>query len=366
MEVKKGGTTHMKILITAWGTMFVTLALAQANPNDPPFLLKTLNQISIITKNALTYANPATNIHGSDIICHFERKNCIGVAWLDRLDNEWSYNYVRLNEAGHIILDLRRFITKNDYLDEFGIDWEDGVPQFEYLIDNDGSSWLIYSYFTELGWRIGWVEIDTAGHIVEDQDFTQNTHRLFIACLSEKFGFHLMPGYAYINRELNETVSIANQYHKYEVIPYPRFPDVCIEIAGGNILLIGHNPYSKQIQCQKISNKGKLLTLDTLNISDVTFASWDSIDLPDFYEIYRSDSLIYYIQSERNSIKLIVFSNEGKVIMPAQQMKGEVLDIDQMPYGAKKFIKIKSNVIYYIGFNGKSNLYYWKSHETEK
>jgi phage pi2 protein 07 len=340
----------------------IGLNLLSANPIS----LDVLNQISEITHKVLTYANPVTGIHGSDIICNFERENCIGVAWLDRLGNEWSYNYVRLNEEGHIILDLRKFTTKNDHLDEFGIDWEDGVPQFEYLVDNDGNSLLIYSYFTKLGWRIGWVKIDSAGHIVEDQYFTRNTHRLFNVCISEKYGFHLFPGYGYTNRELNEIVSLTDQYQKQEIIPYPPYPDGCIEIAGGNILLIGHNPYSKQIQCQIISDKGELLVLDTLNIDDITFASWDGIDIPDFCEIYRSDKTIYYILSANKSMKHIAFSNDGSVIVPERRISGNVLDVQKIPSDVKKMIKMKNGIIYYFGLDTKGNLYYWKNRQKDK
>ncbi|MEO0190985.1 MAG: hypothetical protein ABIL18_08385, partial [candidate division WOR-3 bacterium] len=90
------------------------------------------------------------------------------------------------------------------------------------------------------------------------------------------------------------------------------------------------------------------------------------VSLPQFSELRYTDSVIWGLQSNDNSVRLILFDKDGRVIMPKETKKGKVLGIDEMPQDAKKFIKIRSGIIYYFGIDGKGNLYYWNSKEGER
>lgn len=336
--------------------------------NSNPLPLKVLKVLSEI--NALSYGNPVREIHGSDVICHFETENRIGIAWLELHGDEWSYNYMRFDTLGEILLDLRNFKLSKWYGGKYGIDWEFGVPTLDYVTDNKGNSWLVYSYDTdphnETGWRIGFMMVNSNCEIVEHKSFEHQSGRCFLICPSSNVGFHILWGGTewgslgfgiLFNRRLSKPVGVT-----------PTAPNTLIEITGERILMIIYDAFSRCIYCRRISGQGVLLSMDSLNLDEITSVYWkkETIDLPEFYELCHSDSLIYYIQSTVNSVRLVIFDKNGKVIIPKEQIKGEVLDIGQMPNNATRFIKIRSGIIYYFGFDDKGNLYYWCSKEKKE
>lgn len=331
--------------------------------------INAMNQIYEITKNVFPIYTMTPSIHGSDVIIHFENENQIGVAWFEptKENKNWSYNYVRFDTTGRILIDLRNVIVKKDYSDEFVQNWHLGVPHLEYVIDNAHNVWLIYSYDTEDGRRIGWIKVDSTSKVVENKSLDQEVGRNFIAGPS-KSGFHLFlhpMGFQYFNPHLSKATSMLERYEK----PYPYPPVVCIETRGGNALFIGYPYYRYQriLQYQQISAAGSLVSVKSVNVDEYTTWSWNDVDLPAFNEIYQDDDgLIYCVRCDGNSLRIVIFTKDGEIIKPKKQQEGHVLSIDQMPHKAHRSMKIYKTVIYYFGIDNEGNLYYWNSKETEK
>ncbi|MEO0127978.1 MAG: hypothetical protein ABIL44_09540 [candidate division WOR-3 bacterium] len=350
------------------GKMALFAALIELNLlGTNPIPINIINRAVSLTGNVLTWCSPSRYFHGSDVIFNFETEDRIGIAWFEGTpQGNWSFNYVRFDTAGQILLDLRNFKIKKSYLGTFGVDWEDGIPQLEYIVGEEKKCYLIYSFYTEDGWNIGWVTIDSTGRMREDKIFdTKNIGRWFIGCPSSKFTFHLIAAhgifgsdYSYIHPGLARSIPL----------PWGRkhfvTPNACIEINTDEMLLISFG--SKHIYLQRVKGTGDLLPYDSLHIDSVTQTIWDVVSLPQFSELRYTDSVIWGLQSNDNSVRLILFDKDGRVIMPKETKKGKVLGIDEMPQDAKKFIKIRSGIIYYFGIDGKGNLYYWNSKEGER
>ncbi len=342
--------------------------------NSNPLSISSMNSIYETTRAAYWLYTQTRISYGTDVIINFENDNCIGASWFSGRTPErtWTFNFVRFDTTGEIKLDMREFKITKDYGDKYYTESFLGIPHLDYVVDDNRNSWLIYNYETEAGWRIGWVAIDSAGNIVEDVPSNPSNQRVwqhFITCPSSKFGYHLVfirEKHLYFNPRLKRVVSLLEQY-KMRPIPSP--PGTCIEIQGNKVLLIGYKPQSKYIHCQRLSNKGKLLSYDTLDVDKNASFYWEDVDFPPFHQLYQSDSLIYYLYSSGKHgrvLKTVLFDENGKAITPKKQIKGQILEIDQMPRNAKRFMKIYETIIYYYGFDNKGNLYYWNSREVQK
>uniref|UniRef100_A0A7V0Z5K4 Uncharacterized protein n=1 Tax=candidate division WOR-3 bacterium TaxID=2052148 RepID=A0A7V0Z5K4_UNCW3 len=350
-------------------TLFMLAGLTlMGNDPIPP---KVLSEILIITQNALDYGNPANELHGSNVICHFVDKNRIDVAWISEGPGslDWFYNYVRIDTLGQIQLDLRSFKKMKWCGGKYGMDnfdWESGVPNLDFVVDEKGAAWLFYSYDIEsiYGWHIGWIELDSLGNKVCEGTYDKLAERLFLCCPSNTYDFHLMWGgiwhpslNTYYNPSLRKARTLTEFYKKF-LLPSP----VALVEANENLLIaLSYNPSFQSIYYQRISSEGELLSFDSLDINKATSVLWENVGLPEFYEAYHYDSLIYYLKSSASSLILIVFNTNGKVVMPKEKIKGRVLNIEQMPNDSKKFIKIRNGIVYYFGVDNKGNLYYWSS-----
>ena len=358
-DVPRGGKMIRQVFNTLIG-----LSLLSGNPIS----LKGLNQIMTTTKEVLMYGNPASRLHGSDIICDFESVNCIGIAWLEEHHNRWYYNYVRFDTLGNILLDMRNFKTSNWYTGKYGIDWENGVPHIDYVVHNNRNTVLIYSYDTDsigdAGWRIGYVAVDSVGKIINERTLEQQAYRSFLSISSKLLEFHLIwLGYTYSNSRLKHPVGLGKYYKK----PIPHSIEAGVELECGDLFFLGYNPFSQHIHTQRISDKGELIGLDTLiDINIVASISWENVDIPSFREIFWSDSLLLYIQPYGKSLVLVVFDKDGRIITPKQQTNGKIINIDQMPRDAKRFLKIRGGIVYYFGIDKDFNLYCWKSNNEQE
>jgi hypothetical protein len=347
-----------------------------------PLSTTVLNKILEITSTTLQYGNPSRYLHGSEIICRFEGENRLGIAWLGAmpLNGGWSYNYVRLDSIGKILLDLRNLRQMQWCSDKYGMDnfdWTSGVPNFDYVIDMRKNAWLIYSYDTATiyGWHIGWMGIDSMGYKIEEHVYDKLMERFFFSCPAAKEGFYLLwmgswgykKGTRYCHYDIykgiqNKFKRISHMKHIYKNGDPPT-PQVFIETQNNQFLIIEYNTHTKDIECLRISNKGRFLSRDTLNSDDISAAYWEGIDLPEFYEIYHCNGLIYYVLCSKNVVKKIIFDNEGSVILPVEKVKGQLLGIDEMSSDAEEFIKIRDGIIYYYGIDNKANMFYWNSRD---
>lgn len=369
---KQDGTSYlnnMNMMKKQFLVIIIGLSLLSANPIST----KTIGTILKATKNVYTWYIQSYYLQGTDVIINFEGENKIGAAWLEiyakKDTTNWCFNYVRFDESGKILQDLRNFEVKKSYYAEYGIDGDHlSLSQLNYFVDHENNAWLIYSYETDEGWRIGWVKVDSSGDVVERKFTDQRMNRRFIVCPSTQYGFHLFltpDDHAYWNSALTTAISVEDDYPK----PFPANPYTCIEIEDNNLLLIGYNRRFETLDFQRISNKGKLLSLDKLAISEISTTSWTNIDFPAFQEIYQRDSLIYYLYSSgksHNLLKLVIFDKNGNVIVPDQKEQRKVLDIEQMPDTAEKFMKMIGRIVYYFGIDDNNNLYYWNSQQKQR
>jgi hypothetical protein len=310
-------------------------------------------------------------LHGSDVLFNFEDENRISVAWFEgTADGRWAFNYVRFDTAGQVLLDLRNFIVKEAYTQAFGIDWEDGIPQLECIVDRNKNTYLIYTYYTPKGWHLGWVALTSTGKIFEDNTFPFLTAQNFLAFPSPTLGFHIfqMPGgsidnYFYTNHRLENPKLIGYKF------AYVR---TGIETDDSNLLLVAPpNAFNRKIgpdsfSYKILSYKGNLLREENCSWREYTVTYWDSLELPETYEMFRQDSIVYFLFTNEGMVNLITFTGSGKIIKPANCTKGLIKDIEQMPKDAKKFIKMWSGIIYYFGVDNKGNLYYWNSKSEKK
>lgn len=316
---------------------------------------------------------------GFDVITHFEKGNQLGAAWFshdwDSLSKVgyWVYHYVRFDTAGNILLDLRNFAAQRVYWDRFDImgDPYHPEPDINYTTDNCGNSWITFSYQDKqehVGWRIAWMGVDSLSNVTQRSVFEETSRfQDFLVCHSKKYGFHFIgdrSNRAYRNPEATEPMYFDKKYKK----PPPAPPMLCIETADGNVLLLSQNLDLAQIHCQRISPKGKLLSVNRLAIDDVTTTIWTHAELPRLREVFYYDNSIWFVTTvhsfegqKPNRLYLVKFDEDGRAIKPEATKKGKILSIDQKPADAKQFIKVHKGIVYYYAFDTTGNLYYWNS-----
>lgn len=320
-----------------------------------------LAQISSLTQNALAYGTYHWWHQGTDVIVKFESDDRIGLAWLEAHDSKYYYNYIRIDTTGTMISDLRNFAEKEDYSSHYGLDWELSIPHLNYFLDVEGATWIVYTYIDPNGWHVAWLRVDADGNILRHTTLPKSkADRYFIGCNSRHRGFHiiLMPDKRrYFNPLLDSTISLNDQY---DMRPIPKAPRCCIEIDAKTILLLGYNPYSSYYHRQFISSEGMISRIDSVSVDSVSSVIWRDVNVPDFCEIFRSDTLIVSIHSQGGDIRKIVFRANGE-IMRSQMKEGKIMSIDQIPSDARKLIKIRNGTYYFLGFDNTNQLYFGHS-----
>jgi len=323
-----------------------------------------LAQITAFTQNALAYGTYHWWYQGTDVIIKYENKNRIGLAWLEVYDSKYHYNYVQIDTAGAMISDLRNFAKEKDYSSHYGLDWELSIPHLDYFVDVEGTTWVVYSYIDPTGWHMAWLRVDHDGNILEHTTLPKSkADRYFVGCNSKHNGFHVvfMPDKRrYFSPRLNSSVSLNDQY---DMRPIPAAPMCCIEIDAKTMLLLGYNPYSSYYHRQFISSEGMILKIDSVSVDSVSSVIWRDVNIPDFYEIFQSDTLIVCIHSQGDDIRKIVFRTNCGTIR-SQVQEGQIMSIDQIPNNAKKLLKIRDGISYWLGFDNTNQLYF--SHSIVK
>lgn len=349
---------------------FTGLCIAVRVPNT--FITK----ISEITKNA----PPCSEMRwtkGIDLIINFEKDNQLGAVWYSYSDSMrgcWAYHYVRFDTTGNILVDLRNFAIKKDYLERFNYlaDPYNPYPNIEYLTDGKGNSIIAYSYVDDQkgGWRIAWTKVDSMSKIDSDYFEETSSSQSIPLCSSSKFDFHFLGGSGcyHPHRNPERVNSLCYTFHYKKKKPHLIPPDHYIETNDNNLLCIAQSFDSAEIHYQLISPKGKFISGGRVKIDDVTKVIWGNVELPGFAETFQWSDAIWYITTVHSfgyhgpsRLFLIVFDKTGKVVKQKASIKGQILSIDSMPTDAKRFVKMSKGIIYYFGFDNEGNLYYWNS-----
>ena len=310
----------------------------------------------------------------AEVIINFERDNNIGVAWLEMggepLAETYNFNYVRFNSAGDILLDMRNCMIKPAHLEDFGVDWEESIPMLRSINDNDGNTWLIYSYIED-SWRIGWTEVDSIGTVVrkEPSIFSMRAKsRSIIACPDDNLGFHLYlklcgGGVYYYNPHIGNPKSLPG-----DIV----YATTGIDLSGSRFLLIdppsvftrwiGPDSFAYRI----IDDKGRVKKEQVLEWEKYVTTQWGDIDLPNIYLAFKQADLIYFVFTIDQSLYLMTFTTDGAIMKPSRCIQGEIQDITHMPQGSTQFMEIHGNTFYYFGFDDANILYYMSDNITEQ
>jgi hypothetical protein len=358
-------------------TIFIILPILLGNfvpvvNTSPPEGLSAglYGKLETVLHDLWAYYYAPRDYHGTDAIVHFESDNRIGVAWLSANEKGWTYNFLRVDTTGRVLLDLRKFQTKEDYLKLFGIDWENGVPQLEYVVDENSNSWLIYSYYVpdSSSWQTDWLEIGPSGEILEDVTMSPVKRKNFIAFGSSKVGFHLflpalLPAsmaayedYLYYNPGMDHAVSIGWDFISMKT---------GVEIDDSHLLLLappGSNRLGQEsFEYCILSESGEIIRQEILPFQKYIRAFWQGVELPAFCEAFKAGSTVNFLFPHNDRINLVTFTEEGKLVTPERTVTGTVLRAKNMPTESKRFIKIYKGIVYLYGIDDLWNMYYWNS-----
>jgi hypothetical protein len=334
------------------------------------------NPDSVVTFHKILEYSKNVYYKRAEIMMDFEYNNRIGLSWFEMneaSDKEitYNFNYMRFDENGRILTDMRNFKVIPAYLEKYGIDWARSIPTLHYITDKMGNSWLIYSY-GENGWHIGWLQVDKTGRIVANNTsiLKQPTKPLnLVAAPDDLLGFHLfwtsVDGKVYYyNPSFDEAKSLSKRDFFYS--------EAGVGLSQSCFLLINppnannRTTNSDSFEFRIIDNNGRLIKKNKLPWRSLITYYWDKVDLPIGCKTFAVDNSIYFIFPFGDKINLIYFTLEGEIIAPKICLARETLSIDNMPMDASRFIKIEKGILYYYGFDGDGNLYYCKSHIEDK
>lgn len=309
-------------------------------------------QISVSTINKIVDLCESGFYIPAEIIVRFERNNNIGAAWFEMQGEAgaetYSFSYVRFNSDGDIILDMRNFMAAPAHLEIYGVDWRESIPMLYSINDNNGNTWLIYSYSDDY-WRVGWTWVDSTGAVIRQKPSIFPTFakpRLVVGCPSEEFGFHL-----YLNQNgevhyYNPQMDAPKPLDKRTVyagagieVDTSRF--LLIDPPSGYRRLVGPDSFTYWI----IDDTGDLIEQHNTEWEPYVAIQWEDFDFPGIRTTFMQDSVVHFLFATDRKLNLMTFTAEGGIIEPRQSRSGVVQDIAEMPEDAIYFLKIVHNQI---------------------